>query len=92
MHATLKNLPGGGAPRDFSIKQSARVSIGVLRSRVSRGTRCTTLVAAMISSAGSLSKSKALIERQMSSVNGQVSIRANVRGQLGVLQVELDAA
>ena len=42
------------------------------RSRVIKGTRCTTLGAAMISSAGSLSKSNDLIERQTSSVSGHV--------------------
>jgi len=44
----------------------------IFRSRVRRGTRWTRLVAAIISSAGSLSKSKDLIERQISSVSGQV--------------------
>jgi hypothetical protein len=44
----------------------------IFRSRVMRGTRWTRLVAAMISSAGSLSKSKDLIERQISSVSGHV--------------------
>ena len=53
------------------------------RSRVNRGTRCTRLVAAMISSAGSLSESKDLIDRKISRVSGQVWMRANVRPNSG---------
>lgn len=46
----------------------------------------------MISSAGSLSKSKDLIERQMSSVRRPSLNARQCSGQLRMVQVELDAA
>src|SRR5438876_330173 len=49
------------------------------RSRVTRGTLCTTLVAAMSSSAGSLCTSSRVLARAISLVIGQRCTRASVR-------------
>jgi len=63
--------------------RGTRLDRRIRRSRVTRGRRCTMLVAPMISSAGSLSKSRVWIVRQMSSVKGQVWILARVRVSSG---------
>jgi len=72
----LDNYPGAtanGTIFDFRI----------LPSRVTSGTRWTMLVEAMISSAGSLLKSRSWIPRQISSVRGQVWIFDRARTTSG---------
>ena len=58
LFSTSKFIPGQAISRTIYEARGTIVELRMTSSRVSKGTLCTTLVAAMKSSAGSLRKSK----------------------------------